>query len=139
MILPANPLLHVSNLVEGAYESLVNASSALNPIQALVYEPGGRKVMPDLAASRSHARAGVEQIETALGFTGSYSQSVADALGSARTEAIDGVSALDAKYLVAVDYGQVVAPRFDAAAHWLNIAGDLLALEGGLPFRPFAA
>ena len=139
MILPANPLLHVSNLVEGAYESLVNASSALNPMQPMIYEPGRPAIAPDLQGSRSHARAGVEQIEAALGFKGSYSQSVADALGSAHTEAREGINALDAKYLVAIDYGQVVAPRIDAAANWLNIAGDLLALEGGLPFRPFAA
>lgn len=139
MILPANPLLHVSNLVEGAYESLVNSSSALNPMQPMVYEPGTPAIAPDLQASRSHARTGVEQIEIALGFRGSYSQSVADALGSAHTEALEGVRALDAKYLVAIDYGQVVAPRFDAAANWLDIAGNLLALEGGHPFRPFTA
>lgn len=139
MILPANPLLHVSNLVEGAYESMVNASSALNPMQPMVFEPGRPAVQPDLVAARQQARTGLEMIETALGYRGSYSTKVADALGSARTEALEGIDALQAKYLVAIDYGQVVAPKFDASANWLSIAGDLLALEGGLPFRPFAS
>ena len=139
MILPANPVFHVSNLVEGAYESFVNASSALNPMQPMVFEPGRPAIAPDLAAAREQARTGLGMVEAALGFKGSYSAKVADALGSARTEALEGLNALDAKYLVAIDYGQVVAPKFDATANWLNIAGDLLALEGGLPFRPFAA
>jgi hypothetical protein len=136
-IAPANPLPYVSSLVRSGYESMANASRDLNPIQLMVVMPGRRPVQPDLFAAGNHARAGLASIDGALGFKGSYSTKVADALTSARTEALEGIQALEAKYLVAIDYPTVVAPRFDSSANWLNIAGDLLALEGGTPFRPF--
>jgi hypothetical protein len=135
-IAPANPLPHVSSLVQSAYEHTVNASGALNPMQLFVVMPG-REPVPNLAAADSEGRAAVASIDAALGFRAIYSSKVADALTSARTEALAGVNWLHVKAMAPIDYGAVAAPKFDAAAHWLNIAGDLLALDGGTPFRPF--
>lgn len=133
----ANPLPYMSSLVRSAYEDMISASSALNPMQPMMI--GADPVQPDLAAARQFGRSSVASVDAALGFRQVVSSKVASALDSARNEALEGIHWLEAKTMVPVDYPRVVGPRFDASANWLSIAGELLALEGGHPFRPFSS
>jgi hypothetical protein len=103
--------------------------------------PGQRPVAPNVPAAIASARRGLEAIDLAVDSYGHRRDEIATALSSAAVAARQGYTTLTVEHGNGFEISRpVISQRFDAAATWLDVAGNLLALQLGKPggFDPFA-
>lgn len=133
-----NPLSRTLAQVTEGYLAMLAAHSSLNPIQLMVVMPGRRPVVPNVATAVVNATRGIAAIDEAVSSYGQRRDELATALSSAATAAREGLATLTAAGGSTIDVPLGTA-RFDSAATWLDVAGNLLALRLGKPgFEPFA-
>ncbi len=136
---PHPTALALAHVTEG-YDAMLEAQRALNPIVPMMYVPGDRPVQPDFDAATQTSTRGIAAIEQALKAYPAVRNEARTALESALTDAQRGQAllTLDHRLDVMRDPSRI-ASSFDAAATWLDVAGNLLALElGNTGFEPFA-
>ena len=136
---PSRTALALDRVTDG-YHAMLEAHGALNPVVPMIYVPGGRPVQPNFDAALAASTRGIAAIEQALEAYPVVRNQARTALESALTDAQRGHSLLtmDPRLEVVRDPATIGA-SFDSSAHWLDIAGNLLALELGRPgFEPFA-
>lgn len=129
----------LTRVTEG-YHAMLDAHSALNPVVPMIYLPG-RPVQADFDAATEASSRGIAAIEQALEAYPVVRNEARTALESALTDAQRGHSLLTTDPRLDVVRDPVnIATSFDSAATWLDVAGNLLALELGRPgFEPFAS
>ena len=126
--------------VTDAFHAMLDAQSALNPIRTMIYRPGEQPIQPDYDTALAAVDRGVSAIERALAAYPVVRNAARTALESAALDAHRGHALLtmDPRLEVVRDPA-AMASAFNAAANWLDAAGNLLALELGRPgFEPFA-
>ncbi|MCW2922167.1 MAG: hypothetical protein JWL76_2041 [Thermoleophilia bacterium] len=136
-----NPLSRVLGHVTEGYLAMLEAHGALNPVQLMVVMPGQRPVAPNVPAAITNAKRGIDAIDAAVDSYGQRRDELATALSSAATAAREGYATLTAEHGTDLEISRpIVSQQFDAAATWLDVAGNLLALRLGKPggFDPFA-
>ena len=134
------PFLRTLEHVTAGYRSMLDATSALNPITPMVFDPGAGTVAPNFTRAITDAAAGIAAIELALGTYPVVRNEARTAIETAAVEARRGYDQLrtELTHGFRVDTPGIVA-AFDAAATLLHSAGELLARELRDPngFRPF--
>lgn len=126
--------------VTSGYLSLLEASSALNPIVPMVYRPGTDPVQPDLDGAISRAKLGIASIEAAMAAAPATRSALQSTLANALQDARRGFAQLSdhATQDKPFDFGSIVS-TLEAASTKLHAAGTILTIELGEPngFRPF--
>ena len=135
-----NPLARVLGHVTEGYLAMHEARGALNPIHPMIYVPGGRPVQPNYDAALVASTRGLAAIEQALDAYPAVRNEARTALESALVDAQRGHTLLtmDPRLEIVRDPASI-GMSFDSAATWLDVAGNILALQLGRPgFEPFA-
>jgi hypothetical protein len=137
--LPHPTAAALGHVTEG-YRAMLGAHSALFPVVPMIYVPGGRPVQPNYDAALTASTRGITAIEQALEAYPAVRNEARTALESALTDARRGHAVLDMDpRLDVVRDPAAIGASFNSAANWLDVAGNLLALELGRPgFEPFA-
>ncbi len=128
----SNPLSRTLAHVTEGYLALLGAHDSLNPIEPMWFQPGEGPTAPDLAGAMSRAERGIAAIDEAVSAYGTRHDEIATALGAAARDAKAGYQALTAERGLDVTPNVPrISQQFNSAATWLDVAGNLLALQLG--------